>query len=849
MRSNKVASIALLASVALTAIVTAVLLVFAAYSYSAEREKRWQELDRVLNVSADQLALGVALAAWNFDDNQVESIMRASMNQRDLHAIVIYGTGTKREFVVQRGAGDKLEIGQPLRTTPDMLVAQRPIMAEGASIGTLKVFASPAHVQDELRSHRRSNAIAILALAAVLVASVYGLLWFLILRPLRAIGQYVDGQSPQRAWFFGELRVLNESIHKMWALLDSRYRALRESEERLTIATRAARIGIWDWDVVNDELVQDDEILRQYGLTTRRGGGNFKAWLDRVVPDDRDTARAEVGAALKGEREFALQYRVRRSDGSIRYLRSMARSFRDEQGKVVRLVGVSLDVTEATETEQELRRHRSHLEELVAERTAALSVAVTEAQAASRAKSVFLSTMSHELRTPLNSVIGFSRLMAHSATMSAEERRNMAIIHRSGQHLLTLINDILELSKIEAGGVSVHREAVDVAQLLRDVCDMVSARAAHGGIALELECDPLPRALMLDGAKLRQVLLNLASNALKFVPSGSGSVTLTLRATTLPGGRHGLAFAVRDTGIGIAAAEQQRIFEPFVQVRQDGASEGTGLGLAISRQYVRIMGGELEVESAPGQGATFRFMLEAEAADAVQDVAPLASLPQLAPAHQGRRVLVVDDGVDGRHLLRSLLVPAGFEVIEASDGAEALDCIARQPPELVLMDWRMPVLDGLETTRRLRADRSLAQPRVVMLTASAFEEERQQALAAGADDFLRKPVEQDKLFRVLAQQLEVEYAAPPAPAAEAEAQAGLDAGALARLPAALRHELHGALQELNPARIAAALAQCRASQPQLAAAIEHMVGRYAYRELCQMLETAEGGPAVTSILR
>ncbi|WP_374579852.1 ATP-binding protein [Pseudoduganella sp.] len=837
MRSNKVASIALLASVALTAIVTAVLLVFAAYSYSSEYDKRWQELERVLNVSADQLALGVSLAAWNFDDNQVESIMRASMNQRDLHAIVIYGTGTKREFVVQRGPGDKLEIGQPLRTTPDMLVAQRPIMAEGASIGTLKVFASPAHVQEELRSHRRSNAIAILALAAVLVASVYGLLWFLILRPLRAIGQYVDGQTPQRAWFFGELRVLNASIHKMWALLDSRYRALRESEERLTIATRAARIGIWDWDVLNDELVQDDEILRQYGLATRRGGGNFKAWLDRVVPDDREHARAEVAAALKGEREFSLQYRVRRSDGSIRYLRSMARSFRDEAGKVVRLVGVSLDVTEATESEQELRRHRSHLEELVAERTAALSVAVAEAQAASRAKSVFLSTMSHELRTPLNSVIGFSRLMAHSATMSAEERRNMAIIHRSGQHLLTLINDILELSKIEAGGVSVHREAVDVAQLLRDVCDMVSARAAHGGIALQLECDPLPRALMLDGAKLRQVLLNLASNALKFVRSGS--VRLSLRATALPGGRHGLAFAVRDTGIGIAPEEQQRIFEPFVQVRQDGASEGTGLGLAISRQYVRIMGGELEVESAPGQGATFRFTLEAEAADAVQDVAPLASLPLLAPGHQGRRVLVVDDGVDGRHLLRSLLVPAGFEVLEASDGVEALDAIARQQPELVLMDWRMPVLDGLETTRRLRADRSLPQPRVVMLTASAFEEERQQALAAGADDFLRKPVEQDKLFRVLAQQLEVEYAAPPAPAA-VEAQPALSPATLAQLPAALRSALHAALQELNPARIEEVLATCRASQPTLAAAIEHMVGRYAYRELCQMLEAAEG---------
>jgi PAS domain S-box-containing protein len=732
LRSNKVASIALLVSVSLTAIVSAVLLVFAAYSYSSESNKRWQELQRVLNISADQLALGVAMPAWNFDEKQVFAIMRASMNQRDLHAIVLYGTGSKREQVVQRGAGDKLETGLPLATTPDMLVAQRPIIADGANIGTIKVFATPAYVRQDLQDQRRANLVAILVLAAVLVTSLYGLLWFTILRPLKAVGQYVMGDTPQKAWFYGELRTLKESIHKMWELLDSRYRSMRESEERLSVATRAARIGIWDWDVTYDELMQDDETMRQYGLSTRLGGGNYKAWLERVVPEDRERARAEVAAALNGERDFSLQFRIRRPDGSLRHLRSMARSFRDAQGKVVRMVGVSIDVTEATESEQELRRHRSHLEELVSERTAALSVAVAEAQAASRAKSVFLSTMSHELRTPLNSVIGFSRLMAHSTTMSADEKRNMAIIHRSGQHLLALINDILELSRIEAGGVSLHREAVDVTQLLRDVSDMVGERAAQVGVLLKLECGALPRALMMDGVKVRHVLLNLVTSALKHVRQGT--VTLSLRPTVLPGGRHGLAFAV--------------------QAPIGGIPEDPGLGLAISRQYVRIMGGELEVEAQPDEGTVFRFTIEAEEADAGE---LLASLPQLAPIHQGTRLLVVDDGVDSRHLLRSMLVPAGFDVQEASDGMEALDAIAKWQPELVLMDWQLPVLDGLEATRRLRADHGLPQPRVVLMTASAFGGERQQAQAEGADDFLHKPVEQDKLFRMLQQQLSVQY--------------------------------------------------------------------------------------------
>ena len=748
MRTNKIASIALLVSVALTVIVSAVLLVFAAYANASERDKGWHELQRMLDASADQIALGVALPAWNFDDRQVLSIMRASMNQRELHAVVVYGVGSKREHVVQRGAGGALETGQPLATTPEMLVAQRPIVLDGASFGTVKVFATPSYLQQELRQQGLANLAVILALAAVLVASVYALLWFLILRPLKAVRQYVAGEPPQKAWFYGELRALNDSVHAMWGLLESRYHAMRESEERLSVATRAARIGIWDWDVAHDELVLDDEIMRQYGLSSRLGGGNYQAWLECVQADDRERVRAEVAAALKGEREFSLQFRVRRPDGAQRHLRSMAKSFRDQQGKVVRLVGVSIDVTEATEVEQELRRHRSHLEDLVAERTAALSVAVTEAQAASRSKGSFLSAVGHELRAPLNAVIGCSRLMAHSATMTEEEKRNMALIHRSGQQLLTLINDILELSRMEAGGVTQHREAVDPAQLLRDVSDMASERAARAGVALRIERGVVPPALLADGAKLRQVLLSLTSYALK--QARAGSVTLALQVTALPGARHGLAFSVRDAGPGLNPEQLRQAFE--------SAAEGAGLGLAIAREYVRAMGGELDAESAPGQGTQFRFTIEAEEAAAGAGTAPMASLPQLAPADRGRRVLVVGDSVDSRHLLRSLLAPAGFDVQEAADGLAALDAIAALRPELVLMDWRMPLLDGLATTRRLRTDHGLPQPRVVMLIDAGVDEARQQALAAGADDCLRKPVEQGKLFRVLRQQLGLQYA-------------------------------------------------------------------------------------------
>src|SRR5450830_861355 len=614
-------SIVLAVSVALTCVVTALLLVFAVLFYQSEREQRWQHLHRSLAVSADQLAVAIELPLWNLDEKQMQAILRSMLGKRDLVASSLTPGIGKEALVLRRNADGAIDSLSALSAEPDWLVQRRPVTVGGQVIGSVAVYATPALLDAQLRQRALGIGAMIVALDVILVASIWLLMWCLMLKPLKAIGQYAAGVkagqgeafgTPPKAWFLGELRTLYSSIRDMVALLDSRYRALQRSEERVQMATGAASIGIWDWNVSSDALQWDEQMYAQFKADAASSMSPAAIWRAALVPDDVLAAKEALRAALGAGQAFTHEYRILWPDGAIRYIKADAVIFRDGRGLPMRLVGSNYDITAHREAELELLRHRHHLEELVAERTNALSVAVRQAQTANHAKSTFLANMSHELRTPLNSVIGFSRLMADSKHMLPEEKRNLAIIHRSGHHLLTLINDILELSKIEAGRAALQTEVVSLRDMLQEVMDMISMRAGQGGIELILECVLMPPAARVDGTKLRQVLLNLMSNAVKF--AHQGKVTLAVRGATRADGQCDLSFAVRDTGAGIPAEDQARIFEPFVQADGPGAKEGTGLGLTISREFVLLMGGELGVESAPGQGATFYFTIPVQVA-------------------------------------------------------------------------------------------------------------------------------------------------------------------------------------------------------------------------------------------
>jgi signal transduction histidine kinase len=656
-------SIVLAVSVALTFVVTALLLVFAVLFYQSEREQRWQQLHRSLSVSADQLAVAIELPLWNLDEKQMQAIMRSMLGKRDLVASSLTPGIGKEALVLRRTASGTIGSFSSLSAEPGWLVQRRPVTMGGQVIGSVAVYATPALLHAQLRQRALGIGAMIVALDVILVASIWLLMWWLMLKPLKAIGQYAAGiqagqgeasGTPPEAWFLGELRTLYRSIRDMVALLDSRYRALQRSEERVQMATGAASIGIWDWNVSSDALQWDEQMYAQFKADPGSGVAPEAIWRGALMPDDVPAVKAALRAALGAGQAFTHEYRILWPDGAIRYIKADAVIFRDGQGRPMRLVGSNYDITAHREAELELLRHRHHLEELVAERTSALSVAVSQAQAANRAKSTFLANMSHELRTPLNSVIGFSRLMAASPNMQDDEKRNLAIIHRSGNHLLTLINEILELSKGEAGRLQAQTAVVALAPLLQEVMDMLGMRAEQQGLVLRLDCAGLPAAVLLDATRLRQVLLNLMSNAVKF--AGGGEVTLRVRGERRDGDQWMLSFAVSDTGIGIAPEDQQRIFEPFVQADSAGPKDGTGLGLAISREFVQLMNGELTLESTPGQGATFRFSIPAQAAEAPVQAAmplPVAPAPEALPALRAQDLLLLA-GEDRAALLVAL---------------------------------------------------------------------------------------------------------------------------------------------------------------------------------------------------
>ncbi len=412
----------------------------------------------------------------------------------------------------------------------------------------------------------------------------------------------------------------------------------------------------------------------------------------------------------------------------------------------------------------------------------AVLAARDRAESANRAKSVFLANMSHEIRTPLNAILGFAQAMSRDPGLGAAQRGNLAIIQRSGEHLLTLINGILDLAKIEAGRMALGSDPFDLHALLAELEDLFRPRARERGLALSLEVPALPRLLEGDGTKLRQVLINLLGNALKFTstgsvtlrvegirPQGAGARTATDAAARLSDTRHRtyLRFSVMDTGCGIDPDHLPQIFEPFSEGTTDRrGQEGTGLGLAISRQFVRLMGGEICAQSMLGQGSCFTFTLEFGQPDGLgPGTRPAGRNPRpiqgLTPGQPVCRVLIVDDQDDNRAPLRALLEglnpsPPVLEFREAVDGDAAIGIWEDWQPHLVFMDMRMPNRSGEEATRLIRsraADRPGAvHSLIVALTASAFDDSRERCLACGCDAFARKPFLAEELFEILEHQ-------------------------------------------------------------------------------------------------
>ncbi|MGL5131082.1 MAG: ATP-binding protein [Planktothrix sp.] len=421
---------------------------------------------------------------------------------------------------------------------------------------------------------------------------------------------------------------------------------------------------------------------------------------------------------------------------------------------------LSAIIDEKQKATNKLELTLANLEDTVKERTLQLEKAKEKAEVANQAKSTFIANMSHELRSPLNAILGFSQIMLRTQNLSPENLENAGIIYRSGEYLLTLINNILDLSKIEAGKITLNPTNFNLYQLLDDLEDMLHLRAANAGLNLIFKRDSsVAEYIYTDQVKLRQVLINLLSNGIKFTPDGGVTLTVLQRETQDTNSVL-LEFQVCDTGVGISAQELPKLFQVFTQAQAGRESqEGTGLGLAISKKFVQLMGGEIQVESQLHQGTTFGFQIQAQRGQNSQNQ-PTAAKRIVLGLVQGQptyKLLTVDDKEVNRKLLIKLLEPLGFEVKQARNGLEAIAIWNEWEPHLIFMDMRMPVMDGYEATKYIKSTTKGNATAVIALTASVLDEEKAIVLSSGCDDFIRKPFTEHNIFETLTKHLGVRY--------------------------------------------------------------------------------------------
>lgn len=568
---------------------------------------------------------------------------------------------------------------------------------------------------------------------------------------------------------------------------------IRIHRERLSLALDAVGVGMFDWDLVENEASCNEQYLRLFGMDSNEGMFQ-EDWMRLLHPDDKDRALNEVNESLRNMAPYHSTYRIVLPDKSIRWISSKARVFIGSDGAAYRMIGLTNDITEQQQreaeqkqnetrlakeqiarlkesersrrallgiledqrqAEEDLKQHREDLEDIVRRRTIQLAEARDKAEASYRAKSTFLANMSHEIRTPMNAILGFSQLLQRDASMNPSQQKHLDVIIRSGDHLLRLINDVLEMSKIEAGRLRVNNAPCNLHWIINDIEAMFRLRTDAKDLWLEVEKDPgLPMFVSIDAGRLRQVLINLLGNAVKFTSVGGVRLRISQDSGKF------LCFEIEDTGAGIGEKEMASLFEAFVQTRTgELAQEGTGLGLSISREIVKHMGGDIDVESEPGKGSTFSFKIKYKEAEEIvpQEDEVAMDVSGLKEGQSNNKVLVVDDNESNREMLRLLLEPLGFELRILNDGSEVVDTIASWSPDLVLLDMKMPGKTGYEVLKEVRQDKKLMAVPIVAVTASTFEEDREAAMSAGASAFLSKPVDTDALMKLIAQLMPIEF--------------------------------------------------------------------------------------------
>jgi signal transduction histidine kinase/DNA-binding response OmpR family regulator len=611
------------------------------------------------------------------------------------------------------------------------------------------------------------------------------------------------------------------------------FRELTASEGSLREAQQLARLGRWELDLATGAWKWTEEMYRFFSVPASTVP-TLDAMLAPLQPRDQEALRTALAQPVSPGASFELMLRTGAPREQVLFGQLRGEVMCDESGKAARLRGTLQDVTEQQLLIEGLKDRTAQLQE----RTVELLDARDAAEAANKAKTAFLANMSHELRTPLNAILGFSSLMRRDPGTSSAQRETLDIINRSGEHLLTLINDVLEMAKIEAGRLRLEIAPLDLGQVVRDVAEMMRIKAEEKGLQLQLDqSSSFPRFIKGDRARLRQILVNLTGNAVKFTEKG----TVTIRLRTRPDDGQYLIMEVEDTGTGIKPEDQQCLFQPFVQLAESKMQIGTGLGLAITRQFVELMGGTVSLESTLGKGSIFRIELPVEL-DGGADIGTMPSAAQaaevcgLAPGQPEFRILIVEDQPDNQVLMTRIMAEIGLSTRLAENGLQAVELFQEWHPHLIWMDRRMPVMNGVEATQRIRQLPGGSETKIVAVTASILLEERQMLLDAGMDDYVRKPYRVEEIRECLARHLGLKYLYRSSAAkAEADVSLALTSEKNVALPAALREALQEALTGLDSERIDALIRQVQEIAPEFGQALARLAENFDYQAILNAL--------------
>jgi len=498
---------------------------------------------------------------------------------------------------------------------------------------------------------------------------------------------------------------------------------------RLFLAARASGIGVWEYDIVNNILLWDDQMFLLYGIDKNDFDGTYEVWRSALHPDDAARAEGSIQMAISGVKEYNIEFRVVWPDGSIHHIRALGSVERDDSGLALRIIGTNLDITKQKNTEQELISARQQAEE------------------SDRLKSAFLSNMSHEIRTPMNGILGFSELLKEPNLSGDEQKEYISLIEQSGARMLNIINDIIDISKIESGQMPVNSSESNINEQIEYIYTFFNSEATQKGLQLYLN-KPLTSkeaVIYTDREKVFAILTNLVKNAIKFTDKGSivlGYEIVRAKARLISTPME-LQFFVKDTGIGIPKERHEAIFKRFVQADNGDkrAFQGSGLGLTISKTYVEMLGGRMWVESKQGQGSSFYFTLPYKTKEEVNksDEETVSAMGKVNLKNR-LKILIAEDDEISEALISISVKPISKEILKVSTGVEAIEACRNNPDiDLVLMDIQMPGMNGYQATQEIRKFNSGVV--IIAQTAYAFTGEREKALAAGCTEYIAKPID------------------------------------------------------------------------------------------------------------